>query len=151
MKINESVTVITVKTDPDSFWGNSTDFERTPDEVSAYQEMVDVAIMEEYPNAAIEHEYKAVAREGVEVTINDLSCDNYLESANEIENEISYIIEDVYASGKFWQVAEERRQQRSEAAAILGKKGGSVKSERKTLNCRKNGKKGGRPKNVTTH
>lgn len=28
----------------------------------------------------------------------------------------------------------------------LGKKGGSVKSERKTHACRENGKKGGRPK-----
>lgn len=34
----------------------------------------------------------------------------------------------------------------SEAAATLGKKGGSVKSERKAQTARENGKKGGRPK-----
>ena len=34
----------------------------------------------------------------------------------------------------------------SEAASLLGKKGGSVKSERKTAAVRENGKKGGRPK-----
>lgn len=32
------------------------------------------------------------------------------------------------------------------AAAALGKKGGSVKSERKARSSRENGKKGGRPK-----
>ena len=39
----------------------------------------------------------------------------------------------------------------SEAAAALGRIGGLKKSPIKTLNCRENGKKGGRPKNVTTH
>jgi hypothetical protein len=34
----------------------------------------------------------------------------------------------------------------SQYAAMLGRKGGSVKSERKTLANRKNGKLGGRPK-----
>jgi hypothetical protein len=34
----------------------------------------------------------------------------------------------------------------SKAAALLGRKGGSVKSEKKTKSCRENGKKGGRPK-----
>jgi hypothetical protein len=34
----------------------------------------------------------------------------------------------------------------SKAAAALGKKGGSVKSERKANAVRENGKKGGRPK-----
>jgi len=34
----------------------------------------------------------------------------------------------------------------SEAAAILGRKGGSAKSPRKTAAVRENGKKGGRPK-----
>jgi general stress protein YciG len=33
----------------------------------------------------------------------------------------------------------------SEAASILGRKGGQAKSERKTLAVRENGKKGGRP------
>ena len=33
----------------------------------------------------------------------------------------------------------------SKAASILGKKGGSVKSERKTASSRENGRKGGRP------
>ena len=32
------------------------------------------------------------------------------------------------------------------AAAALGRKGGSAKSERKTAACRENGKRGGRPK-----
>lgn len=34
----------------------------------------------------------------------------------------------------------------SQYAAMLGKRGGSVKSERKTLANRRNGKLGGRPK-----
>jgi len=34
----------------------------------------------------------------------------------------------------------------SEAAAILGRIGGSVKSPRKAAACRANGKRGGRPK-----
>jgi len=34
----------------------------------------------------------------------------------------------------------------SEAAAILGRLGGSVKSPRKAAACRANGKRGGRPK-----
>lgn len=34
----------------------------------------------------------------------------------------------------------------SEAASILGRKGGAVKSERKASAARENGKKGGRPK-----
>ncbi|MCK9282397.1 MAG: hypothetical protein M0P71_17415 [Melioribacteraceae bacterium] len=34
----------------------------------------------------------------------------------------------------------------SEAAALLGRKGGSAKSEKKTKSCRENGKKGGWPK-----
>ena len=34
----------------------------------------------------------------------------------------------------------------SKAAAILGKKGGSAKSEKKTKSCRENGKLGGWPK-----
>lgn len=36
-----------------------------------------------------------------------------------------------------------------EAAATLGRKGGSVKSERKTASSRENGLKGGRPKKST--
>ena len=34
------------------------------------------------------------------------------------------------------------------AASLMGKKGGSVKSEKKTLAVRQNGKKGGRPRKV---
>jgi hypothetical protein len=34
----------------------------------------------------------------------------------------------------------------SEAAAILGRRGGSVRSPRKSAACRANGKRGGRPK-----
>ena len=34
----------------------------------------------------------------------------------------------------------------SAAAAVMGRKGGSVRSERKTAAVRENGKKGGRPK-----
>jgi hypothetical protein len=34
----------------------------------------------------------------------------------------------------------------NEAAALLGRKGGSVKSERKAAASRANGKKGGRPR-----
>lgn len=34
----------------------------------------------------------------------------------------------------------------SKAASILGKKGGSVKSERKAASSRENGRKGGRPR-----
>ena len=33
-----------------------------------------------------------------------------------------------------------------EYLSMIGRKGGSVKSERKTHACRENGKKGGRPK-----
>jgi hypothetical protein len=32
----------------------------------------------------------------------------------------------------------------------LGKKGGAAKSEKKTISCRNNGKKGGRPKKKTS-
>jgi hypothetical protein len=38
-----------------------------------------------------------------------------------------------------------RKDAMSKAAAALGKKGGSVKSEAKTASSRENGKKGGRP------
>ena len=34
------------------------------------------------------------------------------------------------------------------AGATLGRKGGKARSERKTMACRLNGKKGGRPKGV---
>lgn len=37
------------------------------------------------------------------------------------------------------------------AAAIMGKKGGSAKSERKGKASRENGKKGGRPKGKGSH
>jgi hypothetical protein len=37
---------------------------------------------------------------------------------------------------------------RSEAAAALGKKGGSAKTEKKAAASRENGKKGGRPRKV---
>jgi hypothetical protein len=40
------------------------------------------------------------------------------------------------------------KKQISEAAAALGRKGGSVKSERKAAASRANGKKGGRPRKV---
>jgi hypothetical protein len=36
----------------------------------------------------------------------------------------------------------------SKAAAIMGRKGGSAKSEKKTKSCRENGKLGGWPKGV---
>ena len=36
----------------------------------------------------------------------------------------------------------------SEAAATLGRKGGSVKSEKKAKAARENGKKGGRPRKM---
>ena len=38
------------------------------------------------------------------------------------------------------------RDEVSRAAAIMGKKGGSVKSEKKARAARENGKKGGRPR-----
>lgn len=41
--------------------------------------------------------------------------------------------------------SESRADNISSAAASLGRKGGSVKSERKAAACRENGKKGGRP------
>ena len=39
-----------------------------------------------------------------------------------------------------------RTRQLHQAAAAMGRKGGSVKSERKAASSRENGKKGGRPK-----
>ena len=45
----------------------------------------------------------------------------------------------------------DEREQISQAAAALGRIGGKAKSERKTNSSRENGKKGGRPKNVTTN
>jgi hypothetical protein len=38
------------------------------------------------------------------------------------------------------------KKQINEAAALLGRKGGSVKSEKKAAASRENGKKGGRPR-----
>jgi hypothetical protein len=40
------------------------------------------------------------------------------------------------------------KKQITEIAAVLGKMGGSVKSEAKAAASRKNGRKGGRPRNV---
>ena len=41
---------------------------------------------------------------------------------------------------------DEEREARREAAKILGKAGGSVRSEKKAAAVRENGKKGGRPR-----
>jgi len=43
----------------------------------------------------------------------------------------------------------DEKEARREAARILGRAGGSVKSERKAAAARENGKKGGRPKSAT--
>lgn len=43
------------------------------------------------------------------------------------------------------------KQSISAAAALLGRKGGLVKSERKTAAVRENGKRGGRPRRVCVH
>ena len=43
---------------------------------------------------------------------------------------------------------EKEREYTKLSAATLGRKGGSVKSERKTAASRENGKKGGRPRKV---
>jgi len=42
----------------------------------------------------------------------------------------------------------DEKEARREAARILGRAGGSVKSERKAAAARENGKKGGRPKSA---
>ena len=46
-------------------------------------------------------------------------------------------------------VCMDEKEARREAARILGRAGGSVKSERKAAAARENGKKGGRPKSAT--
>jgi len=40
---------------------------------------------------------------------------------------------------------------RIEAAASMGRKGGKAKTPAKAAACRRNGKKGGRPKKITSH
>ena len=47
-----------------------------------------------------------------------------------------------------WNIGMDGIEARREAARILGRAGGSVKSERKAAAARENGKKGGRPKSA---
>lgn len=57
---------------------------------------------------------------------------------------ISYGLEDVELDRK----ALAEHMEIHEAAKVLGRKGGSVKSEKKAAAARENGKKGGRPKSA---
>lgn len=53
-----------------------------------------------------------------------------------------------YSTGQYYKKADCIKDNKniSQAAALLGRKGGSAKSEKKTKAVRENGKKGGRPK-----
>ena len=59
-----------------------------------------------------------------------------------LSNCLSYLIDKLGAVS----VTEAVEEGYSIAAATLGRKGGKARSEAKTLACRANGKKGGRPK-----
>ena len=61
-----------------------------------------------------------------------------------LSNCLSYLIDKLGAVS----VTEAVEEGYSIAGATLGRKGGKARSERKTMACRLNGKKGGRPKGV---
>jgi len=81
------------RTDPDGLWGQpgSTGYDADAS-VAEYQRLVTAAILAEYPNATIEHQYEPTMRDGVEILSDGEN--EYPEIAETIEQIATAIYED---------------------------------------------------------